>query len=336
MKKKKSILLLGVLAAAQLVLVGVNWKDNRPLVSKVERSELLSFERQHIDGLTIFGDGQKLSLSKTENGWQTAAGFPADKHKIDGLLLRLKDLQFGMPVATSAEALKRFKVAEDTYNRRLQLKAADTIIADFYLGTGAGARHSHARRADQDAVYAVALGNYDVPVAVDEWQDKTLLQFREDEVTGLTSGDVQVKRVVIPAEGEEKEMVRWKSVNPQAANLMEEQVQSCVSALAGISIGKVLGKTPPEIDEKGAQLGLELSMKESARTYQFNKLQDGKEFLLKVADFDEYFQLESYVVDPILKQCVGAQWIVTEETPEVGSEEQPQTPAQVSEQPAVD
>lgn len=320
---KKFILLLAVIAVAQVVLIGINWKENRPLDSQVERSEMLSFERQHIDGLVIYGEGDELMLSKTESGWQTADGFPADKDKIDGLLLRLKDLQFGMPVATSAEALKRFKVADDTFNRRVQLKRGDTIVADFYLGTGAGARQSHVRRADQDAVYSVALGNYDVPVGVDEWQDKSLLQFKEDEVTGITSEAIEVNRVVTPAEGEKPEQVRWIATHPEAGKLRQEQVKACVSGLAGLSVGKVLGSTAPPIDAKSAELILDLSLKKSTRQYRFNKIKDEEAFLLKVSDFKEYFQLESYVVDPIINQCAGAQWLEQEEAPaDVGEKQQ--------------
>jgi len=323
---KKIILLLAMIAAAQVVLIGINWKGNRPLVSQVERSEMLSFERQHVDGLVIYGEGEELVLSKTASGWHTADGFPADKDKIDGLLLRLKDLQFGMPVATSAEALRRFKVADDLFNRRVQLKEGDTLVVDFYLGTGAGARRSHVRRADQDAVYAVDLGHYDLPVAVDEWQDKKVLQFKEDEVAGLTAEDIQLNRVVHPAKDEEPEKVNWVAANSGTAQVNEEQVNACVSGLARLSISKVLGDTAPEIDEKAAALSLDLELDKSTRQYRFNKIKGEARYLLKVSDFEEYFELENYVVNPLLEQCAGAEWIapkeVQKEVQEEVSEEQ--------------
>jgi hypothetical protein len=69
-------------------------------------------------------------------------------------------------------------------------------VVDLYLGTSPGYQRVHARRAEADGVYSVALSNFQLPTDTGEWLDKSLLQAQGEIVAlawpghwGLSRGD---------------------------------------------------------------------------------------------------------------------------------------------------
>src|SRR5690606_15912738 len=109
---------------------------------------LLAIDMAQVDGLELAGpDGESLQLSKAQQGWQLPAldGFPADSQRVERMLERLQDLQSGLPVASSGEAQMRFKVADENFERKVQLKSGDKTVATLFLGSSPGMRRIHAR-----------------------------------------------------------------------------------------------------------------------------------------------------------------------------------------------
>ena len=70
-------------------------------------------------------------LAKADGQWRIAdAGdFPADAKRVEQLLERLGGLRTGTPVATSASARARFKVAEREFERRWQVGGLGFVYA---------------------------------------------------------------------------------------------------------------------------------------------------------------------------------------------------------------
>jgi hypothetical protein len=173
-------LLLGGLLALQLAIVAVLLL-REPTVSGAEHDALLVFERDTVDEIRIGStedDGAEVVVAREGERWVLTDGYPADVDKVDDVIERLGSLRAGWPVATSAAASGRFQVAADDHQRRVQLLAEGRQVADLYLGTSPGFQRVHARRADGDAVFSVALSNFQVPVRRDDWLDKALLQPR--------------------------------------------------------------------------------------------------------------------------------------------------------------
>ena len=170
--------LLSALLALQLVIIAAVLLVETGF-GESEQGPFLSFEADEVDELRITGDGDDpttLVLSRSEDGWHLPDGLPADANKVRDVLDRLEGLRAPWPVATSGGAAERFEVTSDNFQRHVVLTAGGDTVADLYLGTSPGYQQVHARRADDSAVYSVGISNYQVPVAVDDWLDKTLLQ----------------------------------------------------------------------------------------------------------------------------------------------------------------
>jgi len=181
---------LSGLLALQLVIIGVVLFAESG-VSESEPGPLLTFDAEAVDELRITGDGENaetLVLTRGDDGWTLPSGLPADDNKIRDVLDKLAGLEAPWPVATSSDAAERFEVTEDKFQRHVVLVADGKAVGELYLGTSPGYQQVHARRGDDDAVYSVALSNYQVPTKGDDWLDKTLLQ-PHGEVTAIARAD---------------------------------------------------------------------------------------------------------------------------------------------------
>ena len=180
---------LAIIAVVQLVLVAVLMLRGG-LATEAEPT-LLAFDAQAADRVVIHpptADAASsdessdsatpeapLTLIKRENGWQ-AGEFPANESKIETVLEKFAGFTSPWPVATSESASDRFEVADDAYQRRLQIYADDELLADVLLGTSPGYRRVHARSVGSDEVYSIDFNNYELPTESSEWLDKALLQ----------------------------------------------------------------------------------------------------------------------------------------------------------------
>ena len=160
--------------AVQVAIVGVLLAVRSG--SAVEPDPFLDFDSAAVDALSISNAEGAVKLEKQEGAWRLSDGLPADGAKVDGVLEALGDASGSWPVATSASVQERFEVAEANHQRRLTLSAAGEIVADIYLGTSPSYRKAHARRVDDDDIYAIAFSNYEAGVKNADWVDKSLLR----------------------------------------------------------------------------------------------------------------------------------------------------------------
>lgn len=179
------------------IALAVALLTNRDRLSDYAESQnLLAFDSAKVDGIVLESgeaDDGPVELRRGESGWTTAAGFPADTDRIDRLLADLESLERRIAVATTEASAKRLKVAKSSFERHLRLTGDGETLAEFYVGSGAGAGRAHVRVAGQDAIYAVALGIYQLPVSIADWQDKTVLQFESGEVARVALAGLSVR-----------------------------------------------------------------------------------------------------------------------------------------------
>ena len=170
--------LLAVLLAVQLLIIAAVWLMQAG-PGEAPQGPWLTFDAAQVDEIEV-ADGADASLLLTRTGseWRLPSGLPADAARISELLDSIAGLEASWPVATSGSAARRFEVAADQYQRHVRLGAAEQTVAEFYLGTSPGYQRVHARRADDDAVYSIALSNYQLPAEAGDWLDKTLLAAR--------------------------------------------------------------------------------------------------------------------------------------------------------------
>jgi len=286
------VLGLGALLVLQLLvafLLGVRGKQIGPAEPE---GPLLAFDPEQVTGIRIqSSDGAPMLVTRAQNGWIIPAlqDLPAAKYKVTTLLSKLEGLRRGLPVATSEAALKRFKVADQTFERKLVLERDDAPPAILYLGDSPSFRRLFVRVDGDQAVYEAELGLFDAPDQPDAWSDRTLLHLDPEAVQQLTFAGLTLEhtddhwRLTDLAEGEEQN---------------EQAVKDQVHALANIDFLGVLGdEERPAIDTESTPLELEATLTngETIR-YQITKLEEGDDYLLEASNRPQRFTVADYAV----------------------------------------
>jgi hypothetical protein len=167
------VTLLGGLLVAQLLLLllmNLNARAPEPgggLVD-VDPSAVTSLRVTDAEASTVM-------LHKSADQWLLESGARADADKINSVIERLAEMASLWPVAATSSSQSRFEVADDNFQRLLELNGSGTG-ARIYLGTSPGYRRVHARNGDSDDVFSIEFANHEVPADASEWLDQTQLQ----------------------------------------------------------------------------------------------------------------------------------------------------------------
>jgi hypothetical protein len=267
----------------------------------VSDQPLLSFDKEQVDTLIIQGGKKaKVTLNKKEGKWQAEDGFPANQEKVKSLIGKMHEMKHGLPVASSDAAIKRFKVANDQYERYITLQKGGQKLAALYLGNGAGARQTYVRSDEDVAVYTGSIGVYDAPDTLDNWQDKSILQLNKEDVSRIKLEDKVFQRV--ENKDKQSKTMQWQSADlPEGKQLDQKAINDGLSSLANLMFTKVLGKeSKSEYGIDKPVLTLHLIFKKGEREYLLGQLKDKDDYVLKVSDRPEYFQLDSHVAKSII------------------------------------
>ena len=193
---QRTIIAAAALLFIQIALaVALNMTSRSGDVSPA--APLMNFSTDGVTGLEIAGpDGERLTIRRAEGGWILPEAFnaPAAGDRVDELLARLADLRQGLAVATTEEAARRFKVAENGFERHVVVKQGEEIVGDLYVGTSPAFRQVHARRAGTKEIVTVTLSTFELETGPDKWLDKNLFQLRQEEMEALTFADFTLRR----------------------------------------------------------------------------------------------------------------------------------------------
>ncbi|MGB5686220.1 MAG: DUF4340 domain-containing protein, partial [Candidatus Electrothrix sp.] len=291
-------------AAALLILqiglaVAVHQQQATNLESTAPDSAFLSFTVESISSVRINGpENEELVLQKSDKGWIMPGAFsaPASKGQVDDLLQKLTDARQGLAVATSKGAAKRFKTAEDDFERHVTLKQGDSVVGEFYLGTSAGMRNSHVRKADQDAVVSIPVGSHEVDVEADSWLDRTLADLSKDDLKAVALDDISL---IKKEEGEEKV---WLLNGATKEETEQEAVDTLLNKVTAISVQSVLDPaTSAELLKDPAVQFTVTKQDDSTVTYAFAKKDDKEDdkeddyFILKMSNNELYFKVGKWL-----------------------------------------
>ena len=188
---------LAAVLGFQLALALVLWSFSSDHTAFRAKDPLLAFDPAKVDRIEIAENGaSSVALVKEDGKWTIPAfaSFPADGAKVTGFLTKLNALKKGWPVASSAEAAKRFKVAGDAYERKIVLKSGGNAIGEILLGTSPAFKQISARAGDDSHVYSVAFAEYEAGTRGDDWMDRTLLNIPQDQIVSIATGDVTLDR----------------------------------------------------------------------------------------------------------------------------------------------
>ena len=321
---QKTIGVLVVLLAVQLSLA-LGMSFSRPdLATARSDTPLLDLGDRMVDRLTIEDtESNKLVLARQGDGWvlPESGDFPADEAKVDVLLDRLKGLQRGLAVATSEGAMRRFKVSDDAFERRVVLAQGDETLATLYFGTSPGMRRVHARAQHDDGVYVVEFGVHDAAVRAEDWEDKALLAIAPAEIETISLAGLTLKR--LPGDGSDAATGQaGKQTTAEAdwtvESLAEGESVNQVNAgallgkLSGLRFAAVLGsEAKPEYGLEEPELVIDLTRKGPTRIeYKLGKRDKDQDYVLKVSHRDEYFRLPGHTGDALIKAAEREQLIV--------------------------
>ena len=331
---EKTIRILAIVLVAQLLLaVGMSLTGPN-LVAAHPNTPLFTLGDKPVDHLTIEGpEGARVVLVKQDKGWVLPdnGGFPADQTQVDTLISRLEGLKRGLPVATSSGALARFKLNDDSFERRVLLSHGDDTLATLYLGSSPDMHHVHARTGKDDAVYDVDFAVYEAPDKAEDWENKAILQFPEDTLETIEVAGLTVHRTPATATDKGADKSGGASAGKPGAGKVSWQVdaagqgevanpagaQDLAGKLAQLRIGAVLGtEAKPDYGLDKPVLTLNVTRKGGEKVeYQLGPT--GKEgyAVLKSSARPEYFRVPSYTADALIKAAGRAQLVQAASAP---------------------
>jgi hypothetical protein len=193
--KRPALILTGVLAAqlGLALLLTFRGSDNAAFEAK---EPLLAFDTAKIDQIAIDENAaNSVILDKLDGKWviPSFAGFPADQAKVEGMLSQLAGLKKGWPVAETAGAAERFKLTENSHDRRIALKSGGKTAGDIFIGTSPSFRQVHARVGGSDKIYAVEISAYDAGARAEEWINRDFLGIPQDKIASISLGDIKLE-----------------------------------------------------------------------------------------------------------------------------------------------
>lgn len=141
----------------------------------------LSIDQNKLSQLVISDNkGDSVTLKQGKHGWvvPTKSGFPADASRLKAVISSLDEARNELPVAVSSSAQKRFRVADDAYERHLVFKTRSGQTISLYLGKNAGAGRVYARLDGKDAIQSLRFPMWRLSTKVSDWLDRKSLALK--------------------------------------------------------------------------------------------------------------------------------------------------------------
>ena len=280
-----ALLLLQLLLAAGLLLTRQGPDDGGT------PQPLLPMASSAVDRMVISDGAAQATVVRQDGAWMLPdAQLPANASKVNDILQRLEETATEWPVTTTSGSHARFEVAEETFQRRVQLFRGDEQAAAFYLGTAPGFRKVHLRRVGEDAVYAVTLNAFDLPASEDAWLDQSLLAVAEP------------KRIVGPdytlaESGDGVWTLAGGGATAAAATdpLDDERARQLASAFANLRVQSVVDDAPEA--QTGEAVTVSVETADGTYRYHFHKGDEG--YYVRRDDRPAVFSLSQYDYDRI-------------------------------------
>lgn len=282
---KASTILGGVLVVQLLLAAGIGWSRNSAGDDMVPQP-LLDFAAGDVNRIEIDDNTNQVILAKDGADWLLPAryGLAANRSRIERLLENLAELETGWPVATTSGSIDRLEVAADNYQRHLRLLQGDRLLGEYYFGTSPGLRQTHGRRGGEDAVYALAINNFDLPGDSNDWLDKTLLSL--DSVTRISGADY----ALVP--GPEEDSWRFDQVENGNQALDADKADRLVAAIADLRVLRVADALP-DVEP------VEVTVSDAENSWTYSFYADDEKYYVKRHDMDAAFTISKSSYDRI-------------------------------------
>jgi len=191
MKQNKLKQWLGIVLVLQLVLVGVLYSLNKTPKSNETRNLLSGVAS--ISRVVIADSQQQTTLQRQSDQWvlKERQNAPVDLSKWQPVLDKLGSQRLSWPVATSESSHDRFEVADDNFNKRVDIYINEQKTSSFYIGSSLGLKESYLRELDNNNTYTVDLNGADLFAKASEWLNKDVL--KADNVTAIKTNGFKIE-----------------------------------------------------------------------------------------------------------------------------------------------
>lgn len=145
-----------------------------------------STDKKNVVELALHKEGARWFIPKYHN-------FPASQDGIKRLMDNLKKLKRSFPVATTADAAKRFKVNPDDFVRCVTLTEGTQPLASMFVGTSPGFRKSNVRLDNETEIFAVDFSEHDLNSDPTDWIDREAAVVKGKDITKVEMPDYTVE-----------------------------------------------------------------------------------------------------------------------------------------------
>jgi len=286
----------GVLLALQILLMVAVHFSGKEAMKVAPDTPLFTFKAESVSGLVI-SDGEKkeLRLVKGDQGWVLPETFnaPASATQVTALVEKLAGLKHGLPVGTSASATKRFKVADDLFQRRVRVLEGDKVVADLYVGTAPGFRQIHVRKAGSGEVLTANLSTFELDTNADQWLDKAMFAVKEEEIEVM----------VFPTFSLKKTDQEWQLENLAAGEKLDAKAVADLAAkVGGLTVQSVVAaETAAPLFTQEPALRFSVQKKGGARIDYFLAKGEEDTYYLKQSQRELYGKVHKLQAEGLLK-----------------------------------
>jgi hypothetical protein len=298
----KTIRILSLLVVIQVVAVAVAYWPATGTTGGNSEGPFLNVAAKALSGLELKGpEGSSVKLTKKGGEWQIPAlnNLPVGNDRVAQLLEGLREASTGLPVATSAGAAQRFRVAEDDYKRRLVLPLTDSDSKRvLFFGETPGAGETYARREGDNRVYRVGVGTHMMPLEADQWLAKDLLVLDQQAIQSLSVNDLRLERSAPEGDGPDHQWTVSGIEDADEAN--PKAVTDLVSRIAALRISGAAGDRSVPDGEPALTIRVDTG-EDVPRQYHFYAGDKGEDALLVTEQYDTVFTVNTPVFDSIRK-----------------------------------
>ena len=236
--------ILWPLLFAQIVITGIVYFYTGILRGPEAPRMLLTLDGNSVETLRIIGPGEKsvlLEKVKKSGEWGLPEfdGFPANSMAVAQLIDQLTNTELGMQVSKQADSFDRMKVADNNFERKVEIGKASEMKTIFF-GSAPALRQAHARLSGEKIVYAVKFAPGDIDLKASDWIKKDLLVVDENRIRAVMAGNIRIQRTK-DVDGQDGSNQDWKLFvnNKPAQSQDNEKVNEFVKEIADMQIDSI-------------------------------------------------------------------------------------------------
>ena len=258
-------------------------------------------EAGQVVSLTVAdGEGNSVHLARRGIDWvfADADDFPTREGSVPELLDKIVALKTDRLVTETAGSHKRLKVADDEFERRVDLELEDGTRLRLYVGSSPSFGVAHVRADGQNEVYLASdLSAQDVWADASAWAERIFFTVPRDDVEAMTlengHGRLEFRR-----EGEE-----WNMKGLEEGEVLNQvRVGTLLSRVTSVTLLEPLGKEARAeygLDEPSAVVHLQTGAKTCTLTIGAPDA-EGSSYVFHTSESPYYVRVNGYSVQDLV------------------------------------